>query len=215
AFLRTGDPRSADGASRMRTLRGDACDAASSQPPHAAGHRAGGRDARRGPPRSLRCPRAGARRSWRGARRRRHRRCGDRTLARRGGPVIAATPKAARRFFEQRCRAAGSAKRAIGTKAYLKSDLSFYGTTMPEIRRAANEFVREHPKLTRAQLRAIVDELWSTDVFELRSAGVALLSKYDELLTERDLTWLVGFVRRSKTWAHVDWLAADVIGGVV
>jgi len=129
--------------------------------------------------------------------------------------VTAATPKAARRFFERRYRAAGSAKRAVGTKAYLKSDMRFYGTTMPEIRSAVNEFAREHPDLTRAQLRQIVDELWSSDVFEVRSAGVALLSKYAELLTERDLTWLVGFVRRSKTWAHVDWLAADVIGGVV
>jgi len=129
--------------------------------------------------------------------------------------VTAASPKSARRFFEQRYRAAGSAKRAVGTKAYLKSELRFYGTTMPEIRRAANDYAREHPDLTRAELRRIVDELWSTDRFELRSAGIALLSRYAELLTERDLTWLVGFVRRSKTWAHVDWLAADVIGGVV
>ncbi len=129
--------------------------------------------------------------------------------------MTAATPKAARRFFEQRYRAAGSPKRAVGTKAYLKSDLRFYGATMPDIRSAANDFAREHPDLTRAELRRIVDDLWTTDVFELRSAGVALLSKYAELLTERDLTWLVGFVRRSKTWAHVDWLAADVIGGVV
>jgi 3-methyladenine DNA glycosylase AlkD len=129
--------------------------------------------------------------------------------------VTAATPKAARRFFDQRYRSAGSAKRAAGTKAYLKSELRFYGTTMPEIRRAANDFARDHRELTRTELRRIVDELWSTDVFELRSAGVALLSKHVELLTERDLTWLVGFVRRSKTWAHVDWLAADVIGGVM
>ena len=129
--------------------------------------------------------------------------------------MSAATPKAARRFFEQRYRAAGSAKRAVGTKAYLKSDLRFYGTSMPEIRRAANDYAREHPDLTRVELRKIVDDLWTTDAFELRSAGIALLSKYAELLTERDLTWLVGFVRRSKTWAHVDWLAADVIGGVV
>jgi len=129
--------------------------------------------------------------------------------------VTAATPKAARRFFDQRCRAAGSARRAVGTKAYLKSEMSFYGTTMPEIRRATNDYAREHPDLTRAELRRIVDELWTTDVFEVRSAGVALLAKYAELLTERDLTWLVGFVRRSKTRAHVDWIAADVIGGVV
>jgi 3-methyladenine DNA glycosylase AlkD len=86
---------------------------------------------------------------------------------------------------------------------------------MPDIRRAANDFAREHPDLSRTELRRIVNELWSTDVFEVRSAGIALLSLYGKLLTERDLPWLLGFVRRSKTWAYVDWLAADVIGGVV
>ncbi len=129
--------------------------------------------------------------------------------------MTGATPTAARRFFEGRYRAAGSPARAAGTKAYLKSELRFHGTSMPDIRRAANDFAREHRELTHAELRKIVDELWSTDVFELRSAGIALLSKYAELLRERDLPWLLGFVRRSKTWAHVDWLAADVIGGVV
>ena len=129
--------------------------------------------------------------------------------------MTARTPKAARRFFERRYRAAGSRERAAAGKAYLKSDLRFYGTTVPEIRRAANDFARQHRDLTRAELRRIVDELWSTDVYELRSAGIALLSRYAGLLEERDLPWLLGFVRRSKTWAHVDWLAADVIGGVV
>jgi 3-methyladenine DNA glycosylase AlkD len=125
------------------------------------------------------------------------------------------TPTAARRFFEGRYRKAGSRARAAAGKAYLKSDLRFYGATVPEIRRAASDFAREHRELTRAELRRIVDELWSTDGYELRSAGIALLSRFAELLGERDLPWLVGFVRRSKTWAHVDWLAADVIGGVV
>ena len=125
------------------------------------------------------------------------------------------SPASARRFFERRYRAAGTPARAEGTKAYLKSDLRFYGTTMPDIRTSANDFARANPDLSRGDLRKIVDELWSTDVFELRSAGIALLSKYSALLEERDLPWLLGFVRRSKTWAHVDWLATDVIGGVV
>ena len=129
--------------------------------------------------------------------------------------MSAITPTAARRFFDGRYREAGSSTRAAAGKAYLKSDLRFYGTTVPEIRRAANDFAREHPDLSRTALRKIVDELWSTDVYELRSAGIALLSRYTSLLEERDLPWLLGFVRRSKTWAHVDWLAADVVGGVV
>ncbi len=115
-----------------------------------------------------------------------------------------------------RCyREVSTAARAAQEKKYLKSDLRFYGATVPEILRAASDFAREHPGLGHAELRAIVDELWSTEVYELRSAGIALLSRYATLLEERDLPWLLGFVRRSKTWAHVDWLAADVIGGVM
>jgi 3-methyladenine DNA glycosylase AlkD len=129
--------------------------------------------------------------------------------------MTATTPSSARRFFDRRYRGTGSPARAAAGKAYLKSDLRFYGASVPEIRRAANEFAREHRDLSRTELRKIVDELWSTDLYELRSAGIALLSRYARLLEERDLPWLLGFVRRSKTWAHVDWLAADVIGGVV
>ena len=129
--------------------------------------------------------------------------------------MTASTPKAVRRFFDGRYRDAGSAARAAAGKAYLKSDLRFYGTTVPEIRRAVSDFARDHRDLTRTELRRIVDELWSSESYELRSAGIALLSRYADLLEERDLAWLLGFVRRSKTWAHVDWLAADVIGGVV
>jgi len=136
-------------------------------------------------------------------------------MDRRGARVTATTPTAARRFFERRCREHASVKRAVGEKAYLKSDLRFIGTMLPEIRQATRDFAHEHPDLTRTELRRIVDELWSTDVFELRSCGIALLSQYAKLLQERDLPWLLGFVRRSRTWAHVDWLAGDVIAGVV
>ncbi len=101
--------------------------------------------------------------------------------------MTASTPKAVRRFFDGRYRDAGSAARAAAGKAYLKSDLRFYGTTVPEIRRAVSDFAREHRDLTRTELRRIVDELWSTESYELRSAGIALLSRYADLLEERDL----------------------------
>jgi 3-methyladenine DNA glycosylase AlkD len=136
-------------------------------------------------------------------------------MARGGRSLTAVTPTAARRFFERRCREHASRHRAVGEKAYLKSDLTFIGTMMPEIRQAAVDFAREHPDITRTELRKIVDELWATDVFELRSCGIALLSRRVKLLEERDLPWLIRLVKRSKTWAHVDWLAAEVIAPVV
>lgn len=125
------------------------------------------------------------------------------------------TPTAARRYFERRCREHASLKRAVGEKAYLKSDLKFIGTMMPEIREAATDFARAYPDLTRTELRKIVDELWATDVFELRSCGIALLSRRVKLLGERDLSWLISLVKRSKTWAHVDWLAGEVVALIV
>jgi len=125
------------------------------------------------------------------------------------------TPAAARAFFRRRFVAVGTPARARQEQAYLKSDLRFYGATVPEIRRASADFARAHPDVTRAELRAMVDELYDSGWHELRSASIALLGRYAGLLRESDLPWLVRLVRSSDTWAHVDWLAADIIGGVV
>lgn len=108
----------------------------------------------------------------------------------------------------------GTAARAKHDQAYLKSDLRFYGVTVPEIRRAAADFARMHPDLSRAELRTIVAALYATDHYEYRSVAIALLGRYEAHLRESDLPWLVALVRSSDTWAHVDWLATDIIGGV-
>jgi len=118
-------------------------------------------------------------------------------------------------FFRRRFRAAGTPARAASEKAYLKSSLRFYGTSVPEIRRAAKDFAREHPELDRKALRAIAEACYDTDEHELRSGAIALLDRLSKTLDDRDLPWLVGLVRRSDTWAHVDWLAVAVIGDVV
>ena len=112
-------------------------------------------------------------------------------------------------------RAAGTAERARSEKAYLKSDLRFYGTRMPDLRRIATEFVKAHPDLDRRELRALAEAAWKQDSFELRSFTLALLDRERALLEERDLPWLLDLVDGSKTWAHVDWLAVTVIGDIV
>jgi 3-methyladenine DNA glycosylase AlkD len=112
-------------------------------------------------------------------------------------------------------RAAGTAARAKSEKAYLKSDLVFYGTAMPDLRSIAVEYAKAHPDLDRRALKAIARAAWKTDVFELRSVSVALLDRRKALLEDRDLPWLLDLVDGSATWAHVDWIAATIIGDVV
>jgi len=47
-------------------------------------------------------------------------------------------------FFTRRLRGAGSAARARGEKAYLKSELRFWGTGQEPIRAAVRAYEREH-----------------------------------------------------------------------
>jgi len=125
------------------------------------------------------------------------------------------TPAAARAFFRRRFVKVGTPARAKREQAYLKSDLRFYGASVPQIRRAGADFARAHPELTRTELRAIVDALYASQWHEYRSVAIALLGLDRGLLRATDLPWLGGLVRSSNTWAHADWLAAEVIGGVL
>jgi 3-methyladenine DNA glycosylase AlkD len=109
-------------------------------------------------------------------------------------------------------RAQGDPRRAVGEKAYLKSALAFHGVGIPEVRRTAARLCREHPQLTHGELRELASALLATDFHDLRSVGIALLERRRDRLDERDLPWLLGLVRTTANWAHVDWLATKVIG---
>jgi 3-methyladenine DNA glycosylase AlkD len=119
------------------------------------------------------------------------------------------------KFFTRRLRRAGSAARAKGEKAYLKSELRFWGTGQEPIRAAVREYCSAHPDLGRAELRAIAQTLYATDVHELRAAAIGVLERNRETLVDRDLPWVMTLVRKSKSWAYVDWIAPKVIGDVI
>jgi 3-methyladenine DNA glycosylase AlkD len=118
-------------------------------------------------------------------------------------------------FFARRLRRAGSATRAVGEKAYLKSHLRFWGTSQDSIRAAVREYCDAHPDLARADLRRIAETLYATDVHELRAAAIGVLERERKTLDSRDLPWLIAIVGRSKSWAYVDWIAPKVIGDVI
>src|SRR2546428_7016546 len=117
--------------------------------------------------------------------------------------------------LERRLKAAGTPQRAKGEKAYLKSDLAFFGTPMPEIRRIAIDYAKAHPDLDRRNLKALAAAAFETESFELRSVASAVAERRKPLLKGRDLPWLLDLVDASTTWAHVDWPAIELIGDVV
>jgi hypothetical protein len=52
-------------------------------------------------------------------------------------------------------------------------------------------------------------------VHELRAAAIGVLERNRETLVDRDLPWVMTLVRKSKSWASVDWIAPKVIGDVI
>src|SRR5687767_9253947 len=109
----------------------------------------------------------------------------------------------------------GTEKRAVGSKRYLKSDLDFHGTSLPDMRRVVKSFLRERPDLHQEELVALVETLWVRPVFERKMAAVILLEERTDLLRARDASLLERLLRESKTWALVDPIATKVVGALV
>jgi 3-methyladenine DNA glycosylase AlkD len=115
---------------------------------------------------------------------------------------------------EERLRSFGATERAEQEKRYLKSDLEFFGVTVPDLRRAVKEAVKGYPGLDRQAAAAWAVALWREPVFERRAAAVEILRIAGRHLRASDLATVETLIRDARTWALVDSLAGDVAGGI-
>lgn len=117
--------------------------------------------------------------------------------------------------LERELRGVGDGPRAAGAKAYLKSDLEFIGVAAKPLRAVAHAFLTDYPAIDRRQLIDLVRALWQRPVFELKAAGVALLELRAGYLIIDDLELVEELLRRSHTWALVDWICTKVAAPLV
>jgi len=116
--------------------------------------------------------------------------------------------------IESALRAIGTPERAESEKRYLKSDLTFFGTTVSQIRGVVKDASRGQVP-DHGQLVELVTVLWAEAIHERRMAAVMLLDLYPKLLSAADLPLVERLIRESRTWAYVDALAGDVVGGIL
>ena len=117
--------------------------------------------------------------------------------------------------LECELRAVGDTERAVGAKAYLKSDLEFIGVAAKPLRVVARAFLADHPEIDRDSLVELVQELWQRPIFDLKAVAVALLERRPGDLLTGDLDLFEDLLRRSHTWALVDWLCTKVAAPLV
>lgn len=125
------------------------------------------------------------------------------------------TPAAAVRHFHGRFEELGSPERAKSEQAYMKSVLRFHGVNARQMRDECAAFCKERGDLGHDELVAIVDALFATSWFDLRSVGIALLERKHATLTPADASWLGELARKGSCWAHVDYVATAVIDPVL
>jgi 3-methyladenine DNA glycosylase AlkD len=111
-------------------------------------------------------------------------------------------------------RAVGTADRAAQEKRYLKSELEFFGVTVPELRRVVKAAARGYPGLDEAGMVAWAVALWRAPVHERRMATVEILTMAAPGLGADDLGTVERLLRESGTWALVDGLAVSVAGEI-
>ena len=137
-------------------------------------------------------------------------------------------------------RSRATPERAERERAYLKSEITHYGVTVPQTRAAVTAALRGlelghdtlgHDTLGHDELIAAATLLWAAPepgpepdleaepvhepVHERRAAAIALLEARSALLGPDDLALLERFLRESRTWALVDDLAGSVVGPLI
>ena len=127
----------------------------------------------------------------------------------------AATATAAADEITAELRAAGQPERAVTEKAYLKSDLDFFGVGVPAARAIVRAWCRAHPDLSHDELTAVAACLWGRPDYECRMAAQMLLIQNPALLGPADIPQLEQILRQARTWALVDGLTCDLMGPLV
>jgi 3-methyladenine DNA glycosylase AlkD len=123
-------------------------------------------------------------------------------------------PEGAAAAVADALRAVGTPERAAQEKRYLKSELEFFGVTVPELRRIVKGAVRDYPGLDAAGMVAWAVALWREPVHERRTAAVEILTLAAPRLGAEDLATVERLLRESGTWALVDGLAGNVAGEI-
>ncbi len=123
--------------------------------------------------------------------------------------------RAAERFFVDRFVAEGNAEKAKQMKAYMKSDLAFFGIDQKSLRSASAAFAKTHANEDIDALLEALDALVSSKHFEIRSAAIGVAERRRKDLGPQHLDRLIDWVRTTACWAHVDWIATKLVGIVL
>ena len=130
---------------------------------------------------------------------------------------IAMTNRTIQGFAKQltaACKKGGTKERASFEQNYLKTQLAFFGVTVPFLRKLAKSFQKDHPDLTHEQLTSLTDTLFDSGNHNLCQLAALLLANHKPLLAADDHKRIQTYVQAGHTWAIVDLLSTEALASL-
>lgn len=113
---------------------------------------------------------------------------------------------------------AGDPERAAGQQRYMKSEMPYWGVTLPQIRTLLKPLLKEHPPVSREAWEATVRALWDEATHREEWYAAVMLAQHPAArgwLDPASLDLWRHLVTTGAWWDVVDEVAADLVGAVL
>ncbi len=123
--------------------------------------------------------------------------------------------RAAKDQLVEELRKASKASAPAELQSYVGSPVPVLGLSVPTMRAILAAFAKDHRTLAATDVNALAAALWAGRVFEEKSLGILLLSRYEKILD--DDSWMLAehWVDEATGWGLSDGLASGPIAGMV
>jgi len=112
-------------------------------------------------------------------------------------------------------RKAPKASAPADLQSYVGSPVPVLGLSVPTMRAILTAFAKDHRTLPATDVNALAAALWAGPVFEEKSLGILLLSRYETILDDHSWTLTERWVDEATGWGLSDGLASGPIAGMV
>lgn len=96
-------------------------------------------------------------------------------------------------------------------KRYLKSDYSFYGIRVPQLRKIA----KNYKNLSIYDAFNLFEELWTSGNHEEMNLGIFILQNYRKKFNLEMWQFLMKRIEKAKSWDHIDILCSGILGYIL
>ena len=123
--------------------------------------------------------------------------------------------RAARDQVVEELRKAPRATDPADLQSYVGSPVPVLGLSVPTMRAVLTAFAKDHRALRAAEVNSLAAALWAGPVFEEKSLGILLFSRYEQILDDDSWRLADEWVDAATGWGLSDALASGPIAGMV